>query len=63
MTISKGDYKGVSSPIKFSRSKSVGVKYKPPLIGQNTKEVLKDAGYREEEIQEMLSNQIIFEKK
>jgi crotonobetainyl-CoA:carnitine CoA-transferase CaiB-like acyl-CoA transferase len=33
------------------------------LIGQNTKEVLKDAGYSEEEIQEMLSNQIIFEKK
>ncbi len=63
MTISKEDYTGVSSPIKFSRSKSVGVKHKPPLIGQNTKEVLKDAGYSEEEIQEMLSNQIIFEKK
>mgnify|MGYP002051154644 CR=1 FL=1 len=41
--------------IKFSRSKSVGVKHKPPLIGQNTKEVLKDAGYSEEKIQEMLS--------
>ena len=63
MTISKEDYTGVSSPIKFSRSKSVGVKHKPPLIGQNTKEVLKDAGYSEEEIQELLSNQIIFEKK
>ena len=62
MTISKEDYKGVSSPIKFSRSKSVGVKHKPPLIGQNTKEVLKDAGYSEEEILEMLSNEIIFEK-
>ena len=63
MTISKEDYTGVSSPIKFSRSKSVGVKHKPPLIGQNTREVLKDVGYSEEEIQEMLSNQIIFEKK
>ena len=63
MTISKEDYMGVSSPIKFSRSKSVGVKHKPPLIGQDTKEVLKDAGYNEVEIQEMLSNQIIFEKK
>ena len=63
MTISKEDYTGVSSPIKFSRSKSVGVKHKPPLIGQNTREVLKDVGYSEEEIQEMLSNQTIFEKK
>ena len=63
MTISKEDYTGVSSPIKFSRSKSVGVKHKPPLIGQNTKEILKDVGYSEEEIEEMLSNQVIFQKK
>ena len=63
MTISKEDYTGVSSPIKFSRSKSVGVKHKPPLIGQNTKEILKDVGYNKEEIEEMLSNQIIFQKK
>ena len=63
MTISKEDYTGVSSPIKFSRSKSVGVKHKPPFIGQNTKEILKDVGYSEEKIQEMLSNQVIFQKK
>ena len=63
MVIKKDFYKGVATPIKFSRSKSVGVKHKPPLIGQNTREVLKDAGFSEEEIQEMLSNQIIFEKK
>ena len=63
MTISKDDYKGVSSPIKFSRSKSVGVKHKPPFIGQHTKEILKDAGYKNEAIEEMLSNQIIFQDK
>ena len=63
MTISKDDYKGVSSPIKFSRSKSVGVKHKPPFIGQHTKEILKDAGYKDEAIEEMLSNQIIFQDK
>ena len=63
MTISKDDYKGVSSPIKFSRSKSVGVKHKPPFIGQHTKEILKDAGYKDEAIEEMLSNQIIFQNK
>ena len=63
MTISKDDYKGVSSPIKFSRSKSVGVKHKPPFIGQHTKEILNDAGYKDEVIEEMLSNQIIFQDK
>jgi len=63
MTISKDDYKGVSSPIKFSRSKSVGVKHKPPFIGQHTKEILKDAGYKDDAIEEMLSNQIIFQDK
>ena len=63
MTISKDDYKGVSSPIKFSRSKSVGVKHKPPFIGQHTKEILKDAGYKDEAIEEMLTNQIIFQDK
>ena len=45
MTISKDEYKGVSSPIKFSRSRSVGVKHKPPIIGQHTKGILKEAGY------------------
>ena len=63
MTISKDDYKGVSSPIKFSRSKSVGVKHKPPFIGQHTKEILKDAGYKDDAIEEMLSSQIIFQNK
>jgi len=41
----------------------VGVKHKPPFIGQHTKEILKDAGYKDEAIEEMLSNQIIFQDK
>jgi len=61
MTVSKGDYKGVASPIKFSRSKSVNVKYTPPKIGQHTKEVLIEAGYKENEIEKMFSEKIIFE--
>ena len=63
MVISKDDYKGVSSPIKFSRSKSVGVKHKPPFIGQHTREILNDAGYDNQVIEQMIANQIIFEKK
>jgi len=61
MTVSKDDYKGVASPIKFSRSKSVNVKYTPPKIGQHTKEVLIEAGYKENEIKKMFSEKIIFE--
>jgi len=61
MTVSKDDYKGVASPIKFSRSKSVNVKYTPPKIGQHTKEVLIEAGYKENEIEKMFSEKIIFE--
>jgi len=61
MTVSKDDYKGVASPIKFSRSKSVNVKYTPPKIGQHTKEVLIEAGYKKNEIEKMFSEKIIFE--
>ena len=61
MTVSKDNYKGVASPIKFSRSKSVNVKYTPPKIGQHTKEVLIEAGYKENEIEKMFSKKIIFE--
>ena len=63
MTISKDEYKGVSSPIKFSRSRSVGVKHKPPLIGQHTKDILKEAGYNEDAINKLLSEEIVFQNK
>jgi crotonobetainyl-CoA:carnitine CoA-transferase CaiB-like acyl-CoA transferase len=61
MTISKDDYKGISSPIKLSRSQSVGVKHKPPFIGQHTKEILMEAGYSEDAINELLSEEIVFQ--
>ena len=63
MTISKDEYKGVSSPIKFSRSRSVGVKNKPPIIGQHTKGILKEAGYNEDAINKLLSEEIVFQNK
>ena len=63
MTISKDEYKGVSSPIKFSRSRSVGIKHKPPIIGQHTKGILKEAGYNEDAINKLLSEEIVFQNK
>jgi formyl-CoA transferase len=61
MTITKDDYKGVSSPIKFSRSKSVEVKHKPPKIGQHSREVLIEAGYSQEDIEKMFVEKIVFD--
>ena len=61
MTITKGDYKGVASPIKFSRSKSVEVKHKPPKIGQHSREVLIEAGYSQEDIEKMFVEKIVFD--
>jgi formyl-CoA transferase len=61
MTITKDDYKGVASPIKFSRSKSVEVKHKPPKIGQHSREVLIEAGYSQEDIEKMFVEKIVFD--
>jgi len=61
MTITKGDYKGVASPIKFSRSKSVEVKHKPPKIGQHSREVLIEAGYSQEDIEKLFVEKIVFD--
>ena len=61
MTITKDNYKGVASPIKFSRSKSVEVKHKPPKIGQHSREVLIEAGYSQEDIEKMFVEKIVFD--
>ena len=63
MTISKEDYKGVSSPIKFSRSKAVGVKHKPPFIGEHTREVFRGNRYSEDRLHRLFENDIIFANK
>ena len=45
---------------RFSRSKSVGVKHKPPVIGEHTREVLRENGYTENRINRLFENEIIF---
>lgn len=59
MVLEKDYYKGIASPIKFSRSKDVGVKYTPPLIGEHTIQILKEQGYSEQEIELLLKDGII----
>ena len=61
MRVSEGWYEGMASPIKFSRSKSVGIRHVPPLLGEQTREVLAKAGYASSEIEELLRDGTVAE--
>ena len=60
MVVEKNFYKGIASPIKFSRSKDVGVKLIPPKIGEHSQEVLVELGYSNQKIQKLIKDKIIF---
>ena len=62
MKITEGNYQGISSPIKFSRSKTAGVKIKPSKIGANTRQILTSIGYDDSDIDEMIRSGIVSEK-
>ena len=61
MRVSEDWYEGMATPIKFSRSKSVGILQVPPLLGEHTREVLVKAGYKKTEIEILLANGTIAE--
>ena len=63
MKMVEGTYQGISSPIKFSRSKHTGVKITPSTIGNNTREILLSIGYDNSTIEEMLITGVVSEKK
>ena len=63
MRMTEDWYEGLASPIKFSRSPSVGVKQVPPLIGEQTREVLATAGYSPEEIEALLADGTVVENR
>ena len=60
MILHKNDYYGIATPIKFSRSKSVGIKNVPPGIGANTSEILKEIQLTEDEIKKLYKNKIVY---
>ena len=62
MVMKKDYYKGIASPIKFSRSKDVGIKLTPPAIGEHTIQIIKDLGYSEQKIKVLLKDKIIFKQ-
>ncbi|MHA2130016.1 MAG: CaiB/BaiF CoA transferase family protein, partial [Promethearchaeota archaeon] len=52
-----GEIQNVASPIKYSRT-PLGIRSVAPTIGENTKEILKNLGYSENQIQEFKKNKI-----
>lgn len=61
MRIRKDWYEGIASPIKFTRSNSVGIRQLPPLLGEHTREILVKAGYSDTEIEELLADGTVSE--
>ncbi len=52
------DLRLVASPIKLSRT-PVGLRYAPPMLGQHTDDVLKEAGFSEAEVAELRAAGVI----
>jgi crotonobetainyl-CoA:carnitine CoA-transferase CaiB-like acyl-CoA transferase len=63
MKMSHNNYEGISSPIKFSRSKPSGVHTIPSFIGQHTREILESIGYDQISIEDMISIGVVSEVK
>jgi formyl-CoA transferase len=49
MVAEKGDYRGVGTPIKLSRTPG-GLRSNPPRFAEHSVDVLKERGYRDEDI-------------
>lgn len=59
MAIEEDWYRGVASPVKFSRSKGVGLVCPPPELGQNGRQILLQHGYSDAEINALVADGVI----
>jgi len=55
MVLEKDGYKGMASPIKFSRSSEVGVGGLPPMLGEHSRDILRGVGLSDDEIDALVA--------
>lgn len=56
LDLEDGWYRGVGSPLKFSRSRTTGVTHHPPAHGQHSREILAEHGFSEGKIEDLLES-------
>jgi succinate--hydroxymethylglutarate CoA-transferase len=56
--VHSGCWKSIGPPVKFEKSKTA-IKSRPPLLGENTVEVLEELGYSKERIEELQQCRIV----
>jgi len=55
----EGKLKVLGIPIRFSESPGT-IRYYPPLVGEHTDAILKEAGYTEEEIRQLKAEGVVY---
>ena len=58
MVVEKGNYKGVGTAIKFSRTPAT-LRHTPPRFGEHSREVLREAGFSAAEIDSLITGGIV----
>ena len=62
MRVTDGDYAATGIPVKLSRTPG-SVRALPPLFGESSREVLREAGYSEPEIAELVAAGVVPEQR
>ncbi|MCB1665261.1 MAG: CoA transferase [Pseudomonadales bacterium] len=62
MNLEQDGYRGIGTPIKFSRSRA-SVRHLPPQFGQHTREILLEAGLEQAQIEALLADGVVLESR